>query len=214
MNNYFKSLKKLLIFKYLNFIESKKKFKSGNFNKIIKLGQHIKYSYNIIGDNNSIVFEDSKSNNCRIYIRGNNNNIKIGSNCFLKNTIMWIEGDGCLLKINSFTTIESAHIALTGIKMKVLVGEDCMISTNVTIRTGDSHSIYDKTTNEFLNNNSSVIIEDHVWIGDDVTILKGVKISSGSIVGAKSLVTKDVPTNSVSVGIPSKVVKNNIIWKR
>jgi acetyltransferase-like isoleucine patch superfamily enzyme len=89
-----------------------------------------------------------------------------------------------------------------------------MISTNVTIRTGDSHSIYDKTTNEFLNNNSSVIIEDHVWIGDDVTILKGVKISSGSIVGTKSLVTKDVPTNSVTVGIPSKVVKNNIIWKR
>jgi acetyltransferase-like isoleucine patch superfamily enzyme len=214
MNDLFKKIKHFLIFRYLYFIESKKKFTKGKFNKIHKLGNHIKFDYNIIGNNNSVLFDESKSLNCKIYIRGNNNKIKIDSNCYLKNTIIWVEGEDCLLHINSFTTIESAHIAITGSHNNILIGNDCMISTKVTIRTGDSHTIYDKTTYEILNYNSDVIIEDHVWIGDDVTILKGVNIGSGAIIGTKAVVTKNVPANSITAGIPSKVVKNNIFWKR
>ena len=51
-----------------------------------------------------------------------------------------------------------------------------------------------------------VIIEDNVWIGDKATILAGVKIGFGSIVGANSVVTKDVPPYSIVGGVPAKIL--------
>ncbi len=52
-----------------------------------------------------------------------------------------------------------------------------------------------------------VVIEDDVWIGSRVTILPGVTIGRGSVVGAAAVVTKDVPPYSVVAGNPAKVVK-------
>lgn len=53
-----------------------------------------------------------------------------------------------------------------------------------------------------------VIIEDDVWLGAGATVLDGVKIGRGSIVGAGALVTKDLPEYSVAVGVPAKVIKS------
>ena len=52
-----------------------------------------------------------------------------------------------------------------------------------------------------------IIIGNDVWIGAQVTILKGVKIGDGAVIGAASVVTKDVPENAVVVGNPAKIVK-------
>jgi lipopolysaccharide O-acetyltransferase len=52
-----------------------------------------------------------------------------------------------------------------------------------------------------------IIIESNVWIGESVCILQGVKIGKGSIIGAMSLVNKDIPEYSIAVGIPAKVIK-------
>ncbi len=52
-----------------------------------------------------------------------------------------------------------------------------------------------------------IIIEDDVWIGINVVILKGVTIGKGSIIGAGSIVTKDIPPYSIAVGNPAKPVK-------
>lgn len=53
-----------------------------------------------------------------------------------------------------------------------------------------------------------VIIEDGVWIGDKATILAGVRIGKNSIIGANSVVTKDIPENSIVGGIPAKIIKH------
>ena len=53
-------------------------------------------------------------------------------------------------------------------------------------------------------------IGDDVWIGAEVTILKGVKIGSGSIIATKTVVTKNVPNNSIFAGNPGKIVKKLI----
>jgi acetyltransferase-like isoleucine patch superfamily enzyme len=52
-----------------------------------------------------------------------------------------------------------------------------------------------------------VVIEDNVWLGEYVTILPGVTIGRGTVVGAMSVVTKDIPAGSIAVGSPARVIK-------
>jgi chloramphenicol O-acetyltransferase type B len=57
-------------------------------------------------------------------------------------------------------------------------------------------------------NEPETIIEDDVWIGHGVTIMRGVKIGEGSIVGANSVVTKDIPPYSIFAGVPAKFIRS------
>ena len=61
-----------------------------------------------------------------------------------------------------------------------------------------------------------VIIEDNVWLGEHVSVLPGVTIGSGTIVGSNSVVTKSLPPNIIAVGIPAKPIKKynfeTLIW--
>ena len=56
-------------------------------------------------------------------------------------------------------------------------------------------------------NAEAVVIKDNVWLGAGVIVLKGVTIGKNSVIGAGSVVTKDIPDNSLAIGIPAKVVK-------
>lgn len=60
---------------------------------------------------------------------------------------------------------------------------------------------------------SEVVIEEDVWIGTGAIILAGVKVKSGSVIGAGAVVIKDVPPNSVVAGVPAKVIKTRPIGK-
>jgi galactoside O-acetyltransferase len=52
-----------------------------------------------------------------------------------------------------------------------------------------------------------IVVEDFVWIGANVTVLPGVTISTGSVVGAGSVVTKDIPPHTLALGVPARVVR-------
>ncbi|MGZ5209183.1 MAG: acyltransferase, partial [Sulfuricurvum sp.] len=91
------------------------------------------------------------------------------------------------------------------------IGNNCMLSRNINILTSDGHPIYQNE--QRINLAQSILIGNRVWLSDDVTILKGVTIGEGSIVGIHSLVTKSVPVHSISVGVPAKVVKSEIDWE-
>jgi maltose O-acetyltransferase len=54
---------------------------------------------------------------------------------------------------------------------------------------------------------ADVVLEPHVWIGNRVTILKGVRIGYGSIVAAGSVVTRSIPPMSIAGGVPAKVIR-------
>jgi galactoside O-acetyltransferase len=89
-------------------------------------------------------------------------------------------------------------------------------STNWHFRKNDNHNCFKdfvKYKNKVKNKDWSKVIskpikiEDKVWIGFDVTILKGVTIGEGSVIGARSVVTKDVPAWSIVAGNPARIVK-------
>ena len=90
-----------------------------------------------------------------------------------------------------------------------------MISTNVFIRNSDAHLIYSCDDGNRINPTKSVYIGDHVWIGQNVIILKDTQIDSGSILGAGSVIAgKKIPHNSIWAGNPSRQIKKGVFWDK
>jgi acetyltransferase-like isoleucine patch superfamily enzyme len=85
----------------------------------------------------------------------------------------------------------------------VEIGSNCTLSEGVYIQTHD-HRLSARSKPQ----PAPIIIEDNVWLGTGSCILPSVsKIGSGSIIGAGSVVTKDIPPNSVVAGVPAKIIK-------
>ena len=95
---------------------------------------------------------------------------------------------------------------------KIEIGNDTVFSNNCIIRDSDIHTIL-KQSGEG-NNCKPIKIGNHVWVGTNSIILKGVTIGDGSIIGAGSVVTKDVPPNCLAAGNPAKIIKQGIKWER
>jgi acetyltransferase-like isoleucine patch superfamily enzyme len=100
------------------------------------------------------------------------------------------------------------------------IGNFVSIAANVQFILGGDHptdcispypfSVFNPVLNSRVTASSSkgpIVVEDHVWIGHSSTILAGVRIGIGSIIGACSTVTRDIPPFSIAVGSPAKVVK-------
>ena len=92
---------------------------------------------------------------------------------------------------------------------KIEIGNHCFIGPNCGFYTA-LHPLIVEKRNEGLEMAKPIKIGDNVWIGGDVTILPGVKIGEGSIIGAKSLVSNDIPAGVIAFGNPCKVQKRVI----
>ena len=201
-------------FKYftgLNFIKTKyKKIK----NKLEIFGKLRKNKIKISGNNNIIyVGKNSILRDCNIFIKGNNNILYIGDDCVVNKTSIILDNEGAEIRIGNQTSIAKAQIVSLE-PYKIEIGDDCMLSYDIEIRNTDSHKIYDKNTNQRINEGNSVNIGNHVWLGMRVIILKGVTIEDNSIVAGGSIVTKDVKSNTIVSGSPAKQIKENIYWTR
>lgn len=96
----------------------------------------------------------------------------------------------------------------------IVIGRDCMLSGDVRMDVSDMHSILDAATKQRINPPEDICIDDHVWIGQGVHILKGTTIGANSILGAKAVVCSAIPSGVIAVGVPAKVVKEGITWDR
>ncbi len=120
-----------------------------------------------------------------------------GSRVYINKNAILILGSGYInnnLNLNCFEKIE--------------IGNNVAISDNVSIRDSDNH--------EILNSNhvktKPIKIGDHVWIGMNAIILKGVTIGDGAIIAAGSVVNRDVPAKCLAGGVPAKILKYNVEW--
>lgn len=187
----------------------------GKNNSILNKGILHNVHYNIVGNNNLISIGDgSELTDLEIYIRGNNHVLKISANCKLKSGSIWFEDNDCQILIGEGTTIESAHLAVTEPKRKIVIGKDCMFSREIEFRTGDSHSIIDSETKRRINPALDIEVGDHVWIGSRSIILKGAKIGNNCVIGTNSIVTSNVFSNTIAAGIPAKEIRGGIDWVR
>jgi len=91
----------------------------------------------------------------------------------------------------------------------IKIGKDVAIAENVIIRDSDNHDVLDGKHVQ----SKPIIIGDHVWIGMNSVILKGVTIGDGAIIAAGSVVNKNVPPKVVAGGVPARVIKENVGWK-
>ncbi len=95
---------------------------------------------------------------------------------------------------------------------RVVVGDDCLFSEGISIRSSDHHSIIDLDTYTQMNVPDDVTIGRHVWIGPDVQILRGVQVGLGSVVGAGSIVTRNIAPKELWAGVPARRLKQNVSW--
>lgn len=110
----------------------------------------------------------------------------------------------------------SGQTHLSAIEL-IEIGDDCLFGSHVFI-SDHGHGSYRGVVasqsdprscppDRPLVSHGRVKIGDRCWLGDNVVILQGVEIGAGSIIGANSVVTKDVPQNSIAVGAPTRVVR-------
>lgn len=93
---------------------------------------------------------------------------------------------------------------------RITIGEDVAIADNVTIRDSDNHVV---TSGSGYQMTKPITIGNHVWIGMNATILKGVIIGDGAIIAAGAVVTRDVPAGCLAAGVPARVIKEKVTWE-
>ena len=126
-------------------------------------------------------------------------NNKIGENCIIAGQVGFAGsseiGDNVLI---------SPGVRILSAK-RITIGNSCMFGRGAYVTDSDWHGVYDR--NEVAGSPKEVTLEDNVWIGDSAIICKGVRIGKNSIIGAGSVVTKNVEPNSIYAGNPAKFVK-------
>lgn len=152
------------------------------FNKII-IVPGLKSSFAHCGENVNLSYD--------IDVRGNQN-IYVGSNVQI-----------------------GPHAILWTTRAKIIFKDNVLIGPSLTVITGDHRTdvkgkhIIQVTDDEKLpEHDADVIIEEGVWIGANVTILKGVTIKEGAVIAAGSVVTKNVEPYTICAGVPCKKVKD------
>lgn len=149
-----------------------------------------------------------------------NSRIRIGARCVLCSdsqsnalginhpVVLRTLRPGAEIVIGEDTGMSGGAICAAG---SIRIGAGCLIGANVTVADTDFHAL--KPANRRYNKNpdeiavAPIVIEDNVFIGADTFVLKGVTIGKNSVIGAGSVVTRDVPANTIAAGNPAKVIK-------
>ncbi len=175
----------------------------------------------------------------KIIFIGNNNTICIHKNCLNKfiNSFIYCT-DNCHFEINkTYNNIRGLKLVLNAKNSRVTVGKNslfsggnivlsgennlsvkignnCYFGSNLNIRTSDAHSLIDNISQEILNKGEDIIIGNNVWLANNVTVNKGVKLSDYTVVASNSLVNKKFNENNILIaGIPARVNKKDISWR-
>lgn len=153
-----------------------------------------------LGDNVSIGAYAKLSN------RGHGS-IEIGDNTHIDDFVVLETRRGGSIKIGSNSGINAFSVVYGA--GGVTIGNNTRIASH-TVIVASNHMFDDRTKNIYEQGVSKkgIVIGNDVWVGAGVRILDGVHIGDHSVIGAGSVVTRDIPENSVAVGVPARVMRS------
>lgn len=154
---------------------------------------------------------------CRIEKRGVNSSVQIGSDCLIQGVLVTeTTGSRICIGNNVFVGGGSLIDSVVSIEIEddVLISYECLLadsdnhSTKYSLRKKDLQDWRAGGQHDWLTTNSKpIVIRKGVWIGARVIVLKGVTIGEGAVIGAGSVVTKDIPPYSIVGGNPARVIR-------
>ena len=156
--------------------------------------------------------------------------ISFGAHIFIDDrAVIFQAGDGGSVQLGDWVQVHRDVIIQTGAGGTVTIGPEVRLQTRCILSAFKGHIIIgkgvglapncvlypynhgvapDKPVREQpLESKGGIIIEDEAWLGVGVTVLDGVRIGKGAVVGAGSIVTKDIPEGAIAFGVPARVIK-------
>lgn len=124
-----------------------------------------------------------------------------------------VVGPGSIVYVSGEFSMGSSYVnsdARILCNNRIAIGDNCAIAWNVQLIDNDQHT--HGANGEQRPNAGAIVIEDGVWIGHDVTIKKGVTVGSGAVIASNSVLTEDVPSQSMVAGVPAAVLRENVEW--
>ena len=107
------------------------------------------------------------------------------------------------------------NLEIEGVGHGMVVGDDALISGGVWLRNYDMHAMHDLRTGARISRPPlDMVLERHVWLGQDALLMSCGRVGMGSIIGARSLVKAVVPPRVVAAGTPARVVREGVSWGR
>jgi acetyltransferase-like isoleucine patch superfamily enzyme len=134
--------------------------------------------------------------------------LRVGDRARLVSTIATLEiavGAEGTLEIGESTFIN--YGCSLGVTELVRIGAGSSIGPHVIIMDNDFHRLEPERRNE-LPPSAPIVLEENVWLGARVTVLRGVTIGAGSVIGATSVVVHDIPPRSLAAGVPARVLRS------
>ncbi len=143
-----------------------------------------------------------------IFGRSGTDSVQLGDEVAINKDTIIESGHGGHLAIGARTTIQP-RCQISAYKGDIRIGEDVQIAPHCAFYPYNHGMSPDVPMQQQpLTTKGGITIEDDVWLGYGVIVLDGVRIGKGAIVGAGSVVNKDIPAASIAVGNPARVVKN------
>ncbi|MCU0846561.1 MAG: acyltransferase [Spirochaetes bacterium] len=145
------------------------------------------------------------------------NVVVYGKNITLGKNVVIVAADGYRTNLSTIRhsagegriTIGDNVLVMNGVRLSsasgITVGNDCMLANFCYLTDSDWHDIYDRTSTP--GGTAPIVLEDGSWIGDSAIVCKGVRVGRNSIIGAGSVVTRDIPPNVIAAGNPARIVK-------
>lgn len=145
-----------------------------------------------------------KGNNSLVYLSTTDSNYSLNIQV-IHNSTVYFGRDNNIVPVININAQENKN---------VIIGDDCSFLSNVSIRTTDAHSFYDKNSKKRINYSGSVFIGDHVFLGHNAYIEKGVIVGSGAIIGNNSHVPYNVnlKSNFLFGGNPVRILEKDIFF--
>lgn len=202
-------MKKQLI-RLRNFLRPHNRIKIVNGGKVTGFANMLHAKIEVDGHSEIRLYGNSiRLRNLDIHLRGDGNRLTIHDGAVVSGCIE-LFGDNNQIEIGGETKINQAFIAAHN-GTKVRIGAKCLLSMQIDIRTTDSHKIFD-SNGVRINPDKDIDISDRVWIGRQVSVLKGCKIGESCVIGTGSIVSGNLDSCCIYAGVPARKIRENISW--